>query len=125
MACRWTRRVLGTAGPYFLPVGVASTVEIAGFFGLPVALDAAASSHASSGPLRRRLDRRCGRSCDGGRRSAAGAAPPRGATIDQDGTPVPEQPADDGFSLGGIKLGSIDPSGVIRKALTAAGLIKS
>ena len=112
--------VLGTAGPYFLAVGVASTVEIAGFFGLPVVLDAAARPQAAAG-----TDSSHGAAGTTSPHAAAGAAPPRGATIDQDGTPVPEQPADDGFSLGGIKLGSIDPSGVIRKALTAAGLIKS
>ncbi|MDN3566322.1 alpha/beta hydrolase family esterase [Paeniroseomonas aquatica] len=88
--------VLGQAGPYFLPVGVASTLEIAGFFGLPVTVPAAATAG-------------------------------RASTIDQDGNPVPkaETEADDGFALGGIKLTSIDPGGVIRKALTAAGLIKS
>lgn len=88
---------LGKVAPYFLPVGIASTAEIAGFFGLPVALPVAAAKPAPTKPAGTR-------------------------TIDQDGTPVPE--ADDGFSLGGIKLTSIDPGGVIRKALTAAGLMK-
>jgi feruloyl esterase len=82
----------GVAGPFFLSVGVASTTEIAGFFGLPVAQPA--------------------------------AAPRSTATIDQDGAPVEDAPKDDGFSLGGIRLSSIDPNGVIRKALTTAGLMK-
>ncbi len=85
--------VLGQAGPYFLSVGIASTIEIAGFFGLPVALPTAATSHKAT-------------------------------TIDQDGKPLPKAAADDGFALGGVRLDSIDPSGVIRKALTAAGLMK-
>jgi hypothetical protein len=57
----------------------------------------------------------------------AAATAGRASTIDQDGNPVPkaETEADDGFALGGIKLTSIDPGGVIRKALVAAGLIKS
>ncbi|MDB5372261.1 MAG: hypothetical protein JWP04_903 [Belnapia sp.] len=101
---------LGSVAPYFLPVGIASTAEIAGFFGLPVELPAAADATTAATA------------------TAATDAKPAGTqaagskTIDQDGTPVPE--ADDGFSLGGIKLTSIDPNGVIRKALTAAGLMK-
>jgi poly(hydroxyalkanoate) depolymerase family esterase len=85
---------IGAAGPYFLPVGIASTTAIAGFFGLQVTQPAA--------------------------RPAAARRP---TTIDQEGATV-EETRDDGFSLGGIKLSSIDPGGVIRKALTAAGLMK-
>ena len=48
----------------------------------------------------------------------------RPTTIDQDGQPAEAAADDDGFSLGGIRLSSIDPQGVIRKALTAAGLMK-
>ncbi len=50
------------------------------------------------------------------------------ATIDPDGRPVPDAhqapEAEEPFTLGGVRLDSIDPNGVIRKALTAAGLMK-
>jgi feruloyl esterase len=98
----------GEAGPFFLSVGVASTIEIAEFFGLPAEQPAgrpATERPAAPSP-------------------GAGTGATAGRTIDQDGTPVSDAQTDDGFSLGGVRLSSIDPSGVIRKALTTAGLIK-
>ncbi|MBL6456487.1 PHB depolymerase family esterase [Belnapia sp. T6] len=92
---------IGQAGAYFLSVGIGSTAAIAGFFGLP-----APQPGATIDPEGRQV-------------------PPRGATIDPEGRPVPPQEEEAPFTLGGIELGKIDPSGVIRKALTAAGLIKS
>ncbi len=89
---------IGQPGPYFLQVGVGSTAAIAAFFGLPVTQPQA---HAQDQ-----------------------ARPAKGhKVIDQEGNPA-GQPAEEEFTLGGIKLGAIDPNGVIRKALTAAGLMK-
>jgi feruloyl esterase len=92
---------IGQAGPFFLQAGIGSTAAIAEFFGLPV-----------EQPARRP---------QGQARPASRPVP--GRVIDQDGNQA-EQPAGEDFTLGGIKLDSIDPGGVIRKALTAAGLMK-
>ena len=90
---------IGQAGPYFLQAGIGSTAAIAEFFGLPV-----------EQPVRQPQGQ---------------ARPAKGHTvIDQEGNRAEEPKAEEDFTLGGIKLGSIDPSGVIRKALTTAGLMK-
>ncbi len=91
---------IGQAGPFFLQAGIGSTAAIAEFFGLPVGQPqgkAQGQARPASGPSSRPV-------------------------IDQEGNRA-EKAADD-FTLGGIKLDSIDPNGVIRKALTAAGLMK-
>ena len=93
---------IGQAGPFFLQTGVGSTAAIAAFFGLPVT-QPAERPQGQPRPA-----------------SAAGAGP----VIDQEGNRADPPAAEEDFTLGGIKLGSIDPSGVIRKALTAAGLMK-
>ncbi|MBL6081538.1 PHB depolymerase family esterase [Belnapia sp. T18] len=93
---------IGQAGPYFLQAGIGSTATIAEFFGLPV-----------EQPVRQPQ----------GQARPAGAAAPR-TVIDQEGNRAEQPAAGEDFSLGGIKLTSIDPGGVIRKALTAAGLMK-
>jgi feruloyl esterase len=91
---------IGQAGPFFLQAGIGSTAAIAEFFGLPVGQPqgkAQGQARPASGPSSRPV-------------------------IDQEGNRA-EKAAED-FTLGGIKLDSIDPNGVIRKALTAAGLMK-
>ncbi|WP_043365541.1 PHB depolymerase family esterase [Belnapia sp. F-4-1] len=93
---------IGQAGPFFLQAGIGSTAAIAEFFGLPV-----------TQPVERPK---------GQARSANGSTPR--TVIDQEGNRAEQPAAEEDFSLGGIKLTSIDPNGVIRKALTAAGLMK-
>ncbi len=85
---------IGQAGPYFLQAGISSTAAIAEFFGLPLSQPRPASRPASR------------------------------TVIDQEGNRAEPQAAEEPFTLGGIRLDSIDPGGVIRKALTAAGLMK-